>query len=99
MVLRPFLAAILSAAILCFSTWPVYAFLEGKLGGRRTLAALAMTLIVIVVLVFPLALVAVSYADEIPEFVEHVRVLLSEGLPLPPAWVGSIPLVGESLEA
>jgi predicted PurR-regulated permease PerM len=99
LVLRPFLAAILSAAILCFSTWPVYAFIERKCGARRTLAASAMTLIVIVVLVFPLALVAASYADRIPDFIEHVRLLLSEGLPLPPDWVASIPLAGESLDA
>jgi predicted PurR-regulated permease PerM len=99
LVLRPFLAAILSAAILCFSTWPVRAYLARKLGGRRTLAALAMTLIVIVVLVFPLALVAASYADEIPAFVEHVRLVLSDGLPEPPDWVASVPLVGESVDA
>ena len=99
LVLRPFLAALLSAAILCFSTWPFYANLERKLGGQRTLAALAMTLLVIVVLVFPLALVTASYADEIPEFIEHVRLVLSEGLPQPPGWLASIPLIGESVDA
>ncbi|TMH49840.1 MAG: AI-2E family transporter, partial [Betaproteobacteria bacterium] len=41
MVLKPFLAALLSAAILCFSTWPLYRLIERRLGGRRTLAALA----------------------------------------------------------
>ena len=99
MVLRPFLAAILSAAILCFSTWPAYKFLERHLAGRRTLAALAMTLLVILVLVLPLALVAASYADDIPELAEHLRLLVSEGLPFPPAWVASIPIVGESVDA
>ena len=37
MVLKPFLAALLSAAILCFSTWPVYQWIERRFGGRRTL--------------------------------------------------------------
>ncbi len=99
MVLRPFLAAILSSAILCYSTWPAYAHIERKLGGRSTLAALAMTLVVIVVLVFPLALVAAAYADEVPDLVERARALLAAGLPLPPDWVVSVPLVGDGLDA
>src|SRR5262245_10731463 len=86
LVLKPFLGAIVSAAILCFSTWPLYGQLERRLGGRRTLAATAMTFLILVVLVLPLALVAASYADEVPDLVEHVRVLFSEGLPLPPDW-------------
>jgi predicted PurR-regulated permease PerM len=99
MVLWPFLAAILSAAILCFSTWPVYALIERKLAGRRTLAALAMTLIVILILVFPLALVAAAYADQVPALVERVRVVLAEGFPMPPDWVASLPLAGDSLDS
>src|SRR5438045_9791158 len=58
MVLKPFLAALLSAAILCFSTWPLYRLIERRLRGRRTLAALAMTLLMILVLVLPRALIA-----------------------------------------
>jgi len=99
LVLRPFLAAILTAAILCFSTWPLYESLERRVGGRRWLAALTMTLLMIVVLVLPLALIAASYADEIPDLVEYVRELLADGLPEPPDWVVSIPLVGEWLDA
>ena len=98
MVLRPFLAAILSAAILCFSTWPIYEWLERKLMGRSWLAALVMTLLLALVLVLPLVAVALSYADEIPHLVELVREMLSDGLPNPPSWVASIPLVGESLD-
>ena len=45
MVLKPFLAAILSAAILCYATWPVYELLGRSFRGRRGLAALAMTLL------------------------------------------------------
>jgi len=99
MVLRPFLAAILSAAILCFSTWPVYEWLERKLMGRSWLAALVMTLLLLLVLVLPLVAVALTYADEIPFLVELVREMLADGLPNPPSWVASIPLVGESLDA
>jgi predicted PurR-regulated permease PerM len=99
MVLRPFLAAILSAAILCFSTWPVYEWLERKLGGRSWLAALVMTLLMVLVLVLPLIAITLSYAEEIPQLVERAREMLAEGLPEPPSWVSSIPLVGEQLDA
>jgi len=99
MVLRPFLAALLSAAILCFSTWPVYRLIERRLGGRRTLAAFTMTLLMILVLVLPLALMAATYADEVPRLVERLRAMLGAGLPNPPDWVASIPLGGEWLDA
>jgi predicted PurR-regulated permease PerM len=99
MVLKPFLAAILSAAILCYSTWPVYEWVERKLNRRRWLAALAMTLLLVLVLVLPLVTVAVTYADEVPHLIELVRETLAEGLPGPPSWLASIPLVGDSLDA
>ncbi|MCW5603744.1 MAG: AI-2E family transporter [Burkholderiales bacterium] len=99
MVLRPFLGAILAAAILCFSTWPLYRFIEDKVGGRRWLAALVMTLLILFVLVVPLALIALSFRDEVPPLVEHVREALTDGLPQPPDWVMQIPLIGEWLHA
>jgi predicted PurR-regulated permease PerM len=99
MVLRPFLAALLSAAILCFSSWPAYLLIERRLGGRRTLAALAMTLLVILVLVLPLALIAGTYLDEVPYLTERLRELIAQGLPPPPDWVASIPLAGEWLDS
>ena len=98
-VLQPFLGAILGAAILCYSTWPVYRFLEEKLGARRWLAALAMTLLIIVVLVVPLALIALSFRDGVPQLIENAREVFAHGLPQPPEWVKGIPLAGELLDA
>jgi predicted PurR-regulated permease PerM len=97
-VLRPFLGAILAAAILCFSTWPVYRFIEDKLGGRAWLAALVMTLLILFVLVVPLALIALSFRDDLPQLIENVREVLVHGMPTPPDWVKSIPLVGGYLD-
>jgi hypothetical protein len=45
-VLRPFVSALLLALILSYSTWPIYAWLERLLKGRRGLAAILMTLLV-----------------------------------------------------
>ena len=99
LVLKPFLGAILAAAILCYSTWPVYSFIEGRVGGRRWLAALVMTLLILLVLVVPLALIALSFRDDVPQLIENVREALAHGLPRPPEWVARIPLVGPDIDA
>jgi predicted PurR-regulated permease PerM len=98
-VLQPFLGAILAAAILCFSTWPIYRFIEDRSGGRSWLAALVMTLVILFVLVVPLALIAFSFREDVPQLVENARELFAEGLPGPPDWVKAIPLGGEYLDA
>ncbi|HUF82395.1 MAG TPA: AI-2E family transporter [Burkholderiales bacterium] len=98
-VLMPFLGAILAAAILCFSTWPIYRFVERQVRGRGWLAALIMTLLILFVLVMPLTLIALSFRDDVPQLIENVRVALAHGLPEPPEWVAEIPLVGESIAA
>ncbi len=98
-MLKPFVTALLSAAILCFSTWPLYRLVERWLGGRRTLAAFAMTLLMILVLVLPLALIAGTYVDDVPRLLDGLRGMLAEGLPGPPAWVTTLPLAGEWLDA
>src|SRR6266571_3358295 len=51
------------------------------------------------VLLLPLALIAGSYVDDVPQLLERLRETLAEGLPRPPGWVASIPLAGESLDA
>jgi predicted PurR-regulated permease PerM len=94
-VLRPFLGAILAAAILCFSTWPIYLFVERRVRGRGWLAAFVMTLLILFVLVMPLTLIALSFRDDVPQLVENIRVALAHGLPEPPDWVAELPLVGE----
>ena len=48
LVLQPFLAAILFAVVLCMSTWPAYAWLRDRWGGRSSLAALAFVLVLLV---------------------------------------------------
>jgi predicted PurR-regulated permease PerM len=98
-VLMPFLGAVIGAGILCFSTWPIYSYVERKVGGRRWLAALFMTLLILVVLVVPLTLIALTMRDDVPVLMDKIREVLEGGLPQPPSWVKSIPLLGEHIEA
>ena len=99
LVLQPFVTALLSAAIVCFSTWPAYKWLEGRLGGRRWLAALVMTLSLIVIIVLPLALLALTIADSVTPALEKLREFFAAGPPGPPAWLARIPLIGEYLDS
>src|SRR4051812_10781475 len=91
-VLFPFLTDVLWAIVLCFSTWPIYARLLALVGGRRTIAAMLMTLAILLILVAPFAVIATSLSDDIPRATERVRAVLDAGLSQPPAWVGKIPL-------
>ncbi len=97
LVLQPFLTAILFAAVVCVSTWPLYLWLLGRMKGRHNLAALAMTLSLIVTVILPLALVAYNLADNITVFYDQIREAIEEGPLQPPAWLTGLPLAGEAI--
>ena len=96
-VLRPFLSALLWALILSFATWPLHAWLVGRLRGRRTLAATLMTLLVAAIFILPLAAVGTGLADSVTKVAGMLGVLLDEGPPGPPDWVAELPVVGRQL--
>jgi predicted PurR-regulated permease PerM len=98
-VLRPFIVAILWAAILVVTTWPVYQWLERRLNQRRSLAAAVMTLGLAAVLLLPLVMLGASLTDNVLQLSETVRsAMTTSGLPPPPAWLHDIPLAGPRLE-
>ncbi|MFL6581711.1 MAG: AI-2E family transporter [Burkholderiales bacterium] len=97
LVLLPFVTALLMAAILTYSTWPVNVRLREALGGRKTLAAGLMMVGACVLLVAPFVFVAMSLADSIAELVEASRKAFAHGPPQAPAWLIDLPLVGDTL--
>ncbi len=94
LVLWPFFPAILWAAILVFTTWPLYERLRVNLRLRRAGAAGVMVALAAVLLVLPLALAAPTSGDD----VSHLRVfaerLTRAGLPAAPDWARTIPIAG-----
>src|SRR6516225_5845956 len=98
-ILRPFISAALWAAILCFSTWPLFIRLTAELGGRRRLAALLATLLLSAIFVVPVALLVSRITANTAEIVEASRKLIHEGPPAAPPWVVSVPIVGPRLAA
>lgn len=99
LVLKPFLAAILFAAVVCIATWPVYLWLLRKLSGRKNLASLIMTLSLALLAILPIILVAYSLTDNVAAFYNSLKHALAAGPLEPPAWLAKLPLVGKTLEA
>jgi predicted PurR-regulated permease PerM len=65
--------------------------------GRSTLAALAMTLLLIALVIGPSVLLAESLADNVTAMVEAGKAALERGPIQPPAWLREIPMVGDVL--
>jgi predicted PurR-regulated permease PerM len=99
LVLRPFFTAACFAVVLVMATWPAFLCLERALGGRPTLAALVMSLLAALALVLPPIALALSMEDNIASSVRLLRTVLENGLPPPPAWVGTIDGIGPEIEA
>lgn len=112
-VMRPFVSAILWAAILCFATWPIYELFLRWLRGRRTLAAALMTGVLSLVLVMPFVVVGLTLTDNIRSGVQWLDRKLDEkqaaklnveqdpnesaSLAEPPAWLEHVPLIGDTI--
>lgn len=97
LILRPFLEAILWAVILSYSTWPLYTRLRSYVGGRSALAAVLMIAAVALILVAPIAVLGWSMADQVVRLATVARSWFGHGLPAPPEWLATIPLIGARL--
>jgi predicted PurR-regulated permease PerM len=94
MVLRPFLSALLWAAILVFSTWPAFRFLRERFGLSAGLAALVMVLAEFLLIGVPLVLATPTRREDIEGLRGAVETLLTQGMPGLGDWLGRLPLVG-----
>lgn len=91
-VLYPFLSAILWAAILTFTTWPVFQVIRQRVG--RLPAAGVMVTVTAVVVVLPITLAAPTNTGDVANLERIVQGWLDAGLPGPPAWVAGVPGIG-----
>ncbi|MFZ2267372.1 MAG: AI-2E family transporter YdiK [Azonexus sp.] len=96
-VLLPFMAAAVWATMIVVATWPLFRSLEERLGRRRWLAVLLMSLGMLLLLVLPLWLAIDTIAGHSEQLTAAGKSLATNGLPLPPAWVAGLPLVGEKI--
>jgi predicted PurR-regulated permease PerM len=95
-VLWPFFTALLWAAVLSFTIWPLFQRLLKTMGGRRSLAALTLCLAMVLAILVPIGVVGLNLGDNIDELKTASQRLLDNGLPSAPAWVAKVPLVGKT---
>lgn len=98
LVMLPFISALLWAVVLTSASWPIYMRLLRLMRNRHSLAALTMSLGMILVILLPFVIVGASLADNVRELTVAVRRWVEAGPPAPPGWLSKVPAVGERLE-
>ncbi len=97
-ILQPFIPAFLLAIIFTLSTWPAFTWIKDRLNGRRTLAALLMTLLLAVCFLVPLTFLGSSLADNFGRLYSVVLEPIINGPGEMPAWLHELPLIGPYLD-
>lgn len=98
-ILRPFLAPLVWATLLAIACWPAMLGLQRRLGNRRGIAVAGMMSALLLLFVVPVTVMLTLLVGYTPELAARARDLMQAGLPAPPAWVASVPLVGERAAA
>ncbi|EMI7476532.1 AI-2E family transporter YdiK [Morganella morganii] len=97
-VLSPFLPGFVWAGMIVIATWPVYTAIRRRVRNSRWIAASVMVMLIILLFVFPLALLINSIVENSEPLMRWVK---SPGqLTLPELyWLDSIPVIGPKLFA
>jgi predicted PurR-regulated permease PerM len=98
-ILKPFLTALIWAAMIVVTTWPFMERAQEILWGRRGLSVTLMTLMLLMVLIIPFSLAVITVIDRSDEIVNWTKSLSSYSISPPPPWVERVPLVGAKLAA
>jgi len=95
-ILRPFLLAIVWAAMIVVATWPMMLALHRRLRSRG-LAVAIMSGAMVLVFVVPLVLAIQTVLSNTDTIKGWAQTLATASIPQPPDWVSRIPLVGGKL--
>ena len=92
-IFRPFIGLMLWSVILAVALHPLHTMIARKMGGREGRAATVLVLAVLLGVLVPTALLAISFADSITAFVKQVQNGTFH-VPPPPEIIGRWPLLG-----
>lgn len=98
LVLRPFMAAILFATVICVFTWPLYHRVWLRLGKRDTIAAMTMTLLLLASLILPMAYLVANLAEASTIMLDEVLSTLQTLQPNAPDWLKNLPIIGKQVD-
>jgi predicted PurR-regulated permease PerM len=97
LVLRPFLPALIWATMIVIATWPALRMVQARLWGKRVLAVVVLTLLMVIIVVMPIAVGVMALVEHGEALVSWTRALAAHPLPPPPQVVRSLPVVGERI--
>ncbi len=98
-ILQPFLPALIWSTLIVVATWPLMRAAQQRLWGKRGLAAIVMTIVLLLVVIVPFALAVLTIVEHSDNIAERLKTLAQASLPAPPGWVEQVPLVGPKLAA
>lgn len=95
-IVQPFILGFAWAGTVVIATWPVLLRLQKIMFGRRSLAVLVMTLLLVMVFIIPIALLVNSIVDGSGPLIKAIS---SGDMTLPDlAWLNTIPVIGAKLD-
>src|SRR5262245_21377021 len=95
-LIRPFITIAIWSVVLTVALYPVYDWMVNRLGGRRRLAAVLLTLINLLIVIGPATWLALGLDDSLGALSQKLDLSTLE-LPPPPAAVKHWPLVSEPI--
>ena len=97
LVVRPFVSALLWAAILVYTTWPAFRLLRERLGLSPGWAALVMVLAEFLLIGLPLAFAAPTSREDVEALQRALEQLITDGTPGFVGLLVGLPYVGPSI--
>jgi predicted PurR-regulated permease PerM len=82
--------------MIVIATWPTFLKLQDRLWGKRWLAVLVMTVLLLLVLIVPICFAVLTILDQSDVIVGWFKSLSTAKIPPPPGWLEKIPMVGSS---
>jgi predicted PurR-regulated permease PerM len=96
-LVRPFVPIVIWAILLAVALYPAYAWLARRLGDRRGLAALLLTLLALATVLGPVSILAASLAESVQWLASGLNAGTLK-VPPPPAGLNDWPVVGKELD-
>ncbi len=96
LLIVPFIAILIWAAILSVALYPVYLWLKRMLGERSALASFLLTVFALVVILGPVSAIGAELVTNLSKIVTEI----SKGtftVPSPPTFIAELPLVGNRI--
>ena len=95
-LIAPFFLFLLWAVVLTVALYPAYSWLAARLGGRKLLSAVLITLVCLAIVIGPVAVLVVSLVETLQVWFQGIT---GDGLKLPPLpqKLADLPIVGDRI--